>query len=140
MIKLLVEWAGDEKRTLTNTNWICSMFVEYMNRYDRVCLVGDKDGQAVGFLLGFYEPKLFEPGFHACDALVYVGKEHRTSTQGITHFVSNYLLKEFETWAREKGCDMMHISITNEERVEALELTMQRYHFEQKGLLYAKKL
>lgn len=67
--------------------------------------IAEREGQPVGFLAGLVTP--FKPWANekcAMEVLFFVAPEHRTSRAAVL------LLKDFEAWAKSKGCASMAVS------------------------------
>jgi len=83
------------------------------------------DGDApVGMIAGCLAPYFFGQGTLASDFVWYVLPEHRGSRASIR------LLKEFRSWAKEKGADELYMGVTTNVAADRTGQLLERLGFE----------
>lgn len=65
---------------------------------DMVALLAERDGEIVGFIVGFALEHFFSDARFASDLALYVHPAHRGSTAAIR------LMANFEAWSRSRNC------------------------------------
>lgn len=82
-------------------------FLSFTLEDDDCCIfVSEKEGQIVGAFLGGVTPFFFSAALKAYDIALFVLPNHRGGAAALK------LLRRFETWAKEKGCSKVYLSVS----------------------------
>ena len=94
--------------------------------------LAEKDGKAIGMMLGMVTEHFFGHDLMACDLAVYVHPDHRGGTLAVR------LIKKFEAWAFSMGAKVIHVGVSTEVNADRTGELYKRLGYRMTGTLAVK--
>ncbi len=96
--------------------------------------IAEKEGEAVGMMIGFITEHYFGYDLMASDLAVYVVPEHRGGSLGVR------LIKVFEQWAEDNGARVITLGISTEVEAKRTLGIYEKLGYATKGYITTKEI